>query len=233
MSGAVTRTRMVLFPSASATGWLTDPEATVDPFTGTASPADLIADLLAGPDGFTSRRCETSTGQVLHPHTVLRAALAGHIRRVVLGADNLPINLGRKARVFTGPAREAAKLLAVQCDHLGCNLPADVCEVDHATEWHEGGRTDRDNAGVECGGHNRDKHRKRWRTRRDTHGRMHTIRADGTIMLPVGMRAPIFPDEPGDGPCDDAAATAAQEAMEIAELTRIARARLYQLRRAA
>ena len=168
----------------------------VDPFTGTASPADLIADLLAGPDGFTSRRCETSTGQVLHPHTVLRAALAGHIRRVVLGADNLPINLGRKARVFTGPAREAAKLLAVQCDHLGCNLPADVCEVDHATEWHEGGRTDRDNAGVECGGHNRDKHRKRWRTRRDTGGRMHTIRADGTIMLPVGVRPPVFPDEP-------------------------------------
>ena len=168
----------------------------VDPFTGTASPADLIADLLADPDGFASRRCETATGQVLHPHTVLRAALAGHIRRVVLGADNLPINLGRKARVFTGPAREAAKLLAVQCDHLGCGLPAEVCEVDHATEWHEGGRTDRDNAGVECGGHNRDKHRKRWRTRRDTDGRMHTIRADGTIMLPVGTRPPTFPSEP-------------------------------------
>ena len=172
----------------------------VDPFTGLTSPDELLAELMADPDGLASRRCETSTGQVLHPHTVLRAALAGHIRRAVLGADNLPINLGRKARVFTGPARDAAKLLAVQCDHLGCGLPADMCEVDHSTEWSDGGRTDQDNAGVECGGHNREKHRKRWRTRRDIHGRTHTIRADGTIMLPVGVRPPVFPDEQLDEP---------------------------------
>jgi hypothetical protein len=179
----------------------------VDPFTGTASPTDLIADLLADPDGFASRRCETATGQVLHPHTVLRAALAGHIRRVVLGADNLPINLGRKARVFTGPAREAAKLLAVQCDHLGCGLPAELCQVDHSVEWHEGGRTDQDNASPRCGGHNHEKYRKRWRTRRDTDGRIHTIRADGTIMLPVGVRPPVFPDDADDsGDPDDASA---------------------------
>lgn len=172
----------------------------IDPFTGLASPDELLAELIADPDGLASRRCETSTGQILHPHTVLRAALAGHIRRVVLGADNLPINLGRKARVFTGPAREAAKLLAVQCDHLGCSLPADMCEVDHSTEWSDNGATDQDNAGIECGGHNREKHRKRWRTRRDIDGRMHTIRADGTIMLPVGVRPPVYPDEQVDEP---------------------------------
>jgi hypothetical protein len=170
----------------------------IDPFTGLTSPSDLLAELMADPAGFDSRRCETSTGQALHPHTVLRAALAGHIRRAVLGADHLPINLGRKVRVFTGPARDAAKLLALHCDHPGCDLPADMCEIDHSTEWSADGRTDQDNAGVECGGHNRDKHRKRWRTRRDIHGRTHTIRADGTIMLPVGVRPPTFPDEPSD-----------------------------------
>ena len=168
----------------------------VDPFTGLASPDDLMATLAARPELLDSRRCETSTGQVLDPHTVLRAALAGHIRRAVLGADNLPINLGRKSRVFTGPARQAAMLLAVQCDHLGCGLPAELCQVDHSIEWSDQGRTDQVNAGVECGGHNRDKHRKRWRTRRDTTGRIHTIRADGTIMIPVGVRPPSFPDEP-------------------------------------
>jgi hypothetical protein len=131
---------------------------------------------------------------------VLRAALAGHIRRAVLGADNLPINLGRRARVFTGPARAAAKLLATHCDHPGCGLPADMCEVDHSTEWSDDGRTDQDNAGTRCGSHNRLKHRKRWRTRRDIDGRTHTIRADGTIMLPVGVRPPAFPDEPTDEP---------------------------------
>ncbi len=166
----------------------------IDPFTGLTSPSDLLAELMADPDSLHSLRCETSTGQIIHPHTVLRAALAGHIRRAVLGADNLPINLGRKARVFTGPARDAARLLAVQCDHLGCGLPAEQCEIDHSTGWSEGGPTDQDNAGVECGGHNREKHRKRWQTRRDIHGRTHTIRADGTIMLPVGVRPPVFPD---------------------------------------
>jgi len=168
----------------------------VDPFTGLTSPSDLLAELMADPTTLDTRRCETSTGQTLHPHTVLRAALAGHIRRAVLGADNLPINLGRKVRVFTGPAREAAILLATHCDHPGCGLPADMCEIDHSTEWSANGRTDQDNAGTRCGGHNREKHRKRWRTRRDTDGRTHTIRADGTIMLPVGARPPTFPDEP-------------------------------------
>ena len=167
----------------------------VDPFTGLESPDDLMALLAAKPELLASRRCETSTGQVLDPHTVLRAALAGHIRRAVLGADNVPINLGRKSRVFTGPARHAAMLLAVQCDHLGCGLPAELCQVDHSIEWSEQGRTDQVNAGVECGGHNREKHRKRWRTRRDITGRVHTIRADGTIMLPVGVRPPDFPTE--------------------------------------
>jgi hypothetical protein len=167
----------------------------VDPFTALASPADLLADLTADPHTLAARRCETSTGQILHPHAVLRAALAGHIRRAVLGADNLPINLGRKVRVFTGAARRAAMLLAVQCDHPGCGLPADSCQIDHSTEWSTDGRTDQDNAGVECGSHNRLKTRKRWRTRRDIHGRIHTIRSDGTIMLPVGVRAPVFPDE--------------------------------------
>ncbi len=94
-------------------------------------------------------------------------------------------------------------LLAVQCDHPGCGLPAEVCEVDHSTEWHDDGCTDQVNAGVECGSHNRLKHRKRWRTRRDIHGRTHTIRADGTIMLPVGARPPVFPDDSGDGVPDD------------------------------
>jgi Domain of unknown function (DUF222) len=205
----------------------------VDPFTGLTSPDELLADLMADPGSIGSRRCETSTGQILDPHTVLRAALAGHIRRAVLGADNVPINLGRKARVFTGPARQAAKLLAVHCDHPGCGLPADFCEVDHSTEWSDDGRTDQDNAGVECGSHNRLKHRRRWRTRRDIDGRTHTIRADGTIMLPVGVRPPVFPDDVEDESSADRPITEAEEAIEAAELTELARARARQLRRAA
>jgi hypothetical protein len=176
----------------------------IDPFTGLPSPTSLLTDLVDC-DDLDTRRCETSTGVVLHPHAVLRAALAGHIRRVVLGANAVPINMGRKVRVFTGPARDAAKLLALHCDHAGCGLPADLCQVDHCIGWNQHGTTDQINAGIECGGHNRDKYKKRWRTRRDIHGRIHTIRADGTIILPVGVRPPTFPDEPDQSDQSDAA----------------------------
>lgn len=181
----------------------------VDPFTGVAEPDDLLDDLLADagdcgdvggppdagePGHGDGPRCETSTGVVLHPHEVLRAALAGHIRRVVLGTPSVITNMGRKSRLFTGAAREAAKLLITHCDHPGCDLPADICQVDHAIEWSADGLTDQDNAGVRCGSHNRFKHRQRWRTRRDIHGTTYTIRPDGTIILPVGARPPTFPD---------------------------------------
>lgn len=81
------------------------------------------------------------------------------------------------------------------CEHPGCEFPADWCEVDHAAEWSaDHGRTDQVNAHVRCGAHNREKHRKRWRTRRANDGRTYTVRSDGTIMLPVGARSPAFDD---------------------------------------
>jgi hypothetical protein len=206
----------------------------IDPFTGL--PADdtrtLLRDLLADAAAFAAMRCETSRGTLLHPHDVLRATLAGHIRRVVVDARSVPIDMGRKQRLFTGPAREAAKLLVRHCDHAGCDLPADFCEVDHVEEWNDGGATDQDNAGVRCGHDNREKHRRRTTSRRDIHGRSHTIRADGSIILPVGARPPTFPPEPDDESDDptDAATRAACESIEIAEMTRHARARLRRLR---
>jgi hypothetical protein len=132
----------------------------------------LADELLTDPEAFRSRRCETSTGSAIHPMIALRAVLTGHIRRV------------------TGHARQAAMLLATTCTHPGCRLPARLCEVDHITEWNDGGHTDQANGAVKCGGHNRFKHRERWKTRRDQHGRIYNIRSDGTIVLPVGERAP-------------------------------------------
>jgi len=204
----------------------------IDPFTGlpAGTHRDLLRDLLADPDAFATMRCETSRGTPLHPHDVLRAALAGHVRRVIVDARSVPIDMGRKQRLFTGAARDAARLLVRRCDHAGCDLPADVCDVDHVVEWSDDGRTDQHNAGIQCGHHNRLKHRRRSTTRRDLHGHRYTIRPDGSIILPVGVRPPTFPDEDGDG---DGHVAAAREAIEIAETTRAARARLRRLRRTA
>jgi hypothetical protein len=152
--------------------------------------ATLADELLTDPEAFRSRRCETSTGSAIHPMIALRAALTGHIRRVVVDSDGVVIDYGSKQRLFTGHARQAAMLLATTCTHPGCRLPARLCEVDHITEWNDGGHTDQANGAIKCGGHNRFKHRQRWKTRRDRHGRIYNIRSDGTIVLPVGERAP-------------------------------------------
>lgn len=142
------------------------------------------------PTEWIGRRCETSSGVPIHPILLLKAAMTGHVRRVLIDSDSVVIDRGRATRLFTGEARAAAKLLFQECAHPGCSVKVRYAEVDHIDEWHEGGRTDQRNSAIECKPHNLDKHRERWRTRRDEHGRVFTIRADGTIMLPVGARAP-------------------------------------------
>lgn len=188
----------------------------VDPFTGLPASNTLLDELMTEPAGLNSIRCETDRGVPVHPHDVLRAALAGHVRRVVLDSDGHVVDFGRKKRLFEGPARDAAKLLVRRCQHPGCDLPAGWSHVDHNTEWNELGETNQRNAGVLCAKHNNDKHRHKFRRRRATNGQSYTIRADGTIILPVGARTPRFgdPDDRPDTPD------------EIKEMTNLARERL-------
>ena len=165
----------------------------VDPFTGMARPKDLLDELMSDPTSILDRRCETDTGVPVHPHDVLRAALSGHVRRVVVDSVGTVIDMGRKSRVYTGSARDAAKLLVTRCQHPGCRMPTRWSQVDHSDEWvADNGETTQANSGIECGPHNIEKHRQRWRTRTATNGTTYTIRQDGTIMLPVGARTPEF-----------------------------------------
>lgn len=150
----------------------------------------LVDELRDDPEAFRSRRCETSTGSKIHPIIALQAALTGHIHRVVVDSAGTVIDHGVRQRLFTGDARAAALLLARTCAHPGCRIAAGLCDVDHNDEWHAGGRTDQRNANIECSPHNRFKHRNRWRARRDSCGRIYTLRDDGTIVLPVGEREP-------------------------------------------
>jgi hypothetical protein len=85
------------------------------------------------------RRSETSTGIALLPDVAVKAALTGHVRRVVVDSAGVVINMARKQRLFTGSTREAAKLMAYCCDSRGCDIPATSAEVDHITEWQQDG----------------------------------------------------------------------------------------------
>jgi hypothetical protein len=112
------------------------------------------------------------------------AAFIGRVRRVVRTSDNVVVDLGRRVRCFTGATREAARLQAAiqrlgRCIWPGCRLA--TCQIDHATSWAHGGATNLPNALLMCGHHNRYKTRG-YTTRRDTTGRWHLHRPDGTTI---------------------------------------------------
>jgi hypothetical protein len=135
----------------------------------------------------------------------------------VVDAAGVAIDMGRRRRLFQGPARQAARLLALRCEHPGCELPAELCDIDHADEWTDGGHTDQHNSRIRCNTHNTDKTTHRWQSKRATNGRTYTIRQDDTIMLPVGVRPPTFPNQDDEHPD------------HIAHLTTLTRTRLAAL----
>jgi hypothetical protein len=131
------------------------------------------------PTTVDDRRCETSTGHQIDPADMLAAALCGRVRRVVLDTAGVVIDLGRRARLFTGGARDAVLLGDRWCMWPGCDLRSGRCQTDHTTPWANDGATRPENGGPACGRHNRWKQRG-YNTVRDQTGHWHTYRPDGT-----------------------------------------------------
>lgn len=131
------------------------------------------------PEDVLRRRCETSRGVPLAPTEALAAAIVGSVRRVVTASDGVVLDLGRRRRLFSGPARKAILDLAHHCVWPGCSVPSSRCQVDHLTEWRHEGKTDVANAAPLCGRHNRFKSTG-FRVWRDPAGLWHTVRPDGT-----------------------------------------------------
>ena len=129
------------------------------------------------------RRCETLAGLPVDPFTALAAALVGHVRRVVMDAKGVVIDMGRTQRLFRGSARIAALFQGLRCTWPGCGRSTRV-HIDHIDEWQNDGCTDQVNAGPECSPHNLIK-TQGYRVMRDERGRWHTYRPDGTEIAPV------------------------------------------------
>lgn len=139
--------------------------------------------LIEPTENLLDKRCETTGGVALDPFEVVAASLVGHVRRVVMSADGVPIDLGRRARVFTGGARAAAMLRRRRCVWPGCDVIS--CEVDHRIPWSEGGTTSPNNADPLCRRHNRLK-TAGYQSSYDPRLRRTSIeRADGRTLTPV------------------------------------------------
>ncbi len=127
-------------------------------------------------------RCSTLNGVPLEPVEQFFSSLANEIRRVVINTKGVVIDLGRKARLFTGSARHAAQLQSSHCVWPGCDHPTTRCEIDHLHDHANGGHTNPANGAPLCGFHNRWKQKGFTVTRDPDTGRWRTYRPDGTVI---------------------------------------------------
>ncbi len=125
-------------------------------------------------------RCSTLDGVPLEPVEQFFSSLVNHVRRVIVNTKGVVIDLGRKARLFTGSARLAAQLQSPRCIWPGCDVPTTRCEIDHLHDHAKGGPTNPDNGAPLCGFHNRWKQKGFSTTRDPVTGRWRTYRPDGT-----------------------------------------------------
>jgi hypothetical protein len=169
----------------------THTEAMVAHGLAPASALDAVVD-----PGSAGRRCETSAGTPIHPDDALAASIFGHVRRIVLDGAGVVTDMGRRRRLFTGAARDAAQLSARRCSRRGCTVPAELCDIDHLHDHAKGGATDPINGDPACGTHNRQKNQGYTSSRDRRTGRVIHYRPDGTPLLPAGRSIRSDPDPP-------------------------------------
>ena len=168
-------------PNTDGTGPAVTVEITIDQATF----EHQLEQMLGGepepipPSHAPNRRCPDRQRRVVDPRAAVAASLVGQVRRKVLAADGVVLNMGRRQRLFTGTLREAVLASAAFCTYIGCRIPGHHCEADHLIPYARGGPTDARNGGPACRHHNPLKNNGT-RTMRDAKGLWHTYRPDGT-----------------------------------------------------
>jgi hypothetical protein len=135
-------------------------------------------------------------GGIVSAATARQVACDGELRRYLLDLDGELLDLGRSQRLVTPSLRKAVELRDETCVFAGCGAPAHWCEVHHVIHWLFGGETSLENSGLLCERHHPQVHHG-FRVERDTAGRWHTYRRDGSEILIIRQ-----------APADDAYAAA-------------------------
>jgi hypothetical protein len=106
------------------------------------------------------------------------------VGRIVLGPEGQPLDLGRTARIVPPHLRKAVVERDEACVFAGCGAPHHWCDVHHLIQWIFDGETSLENSGLLCERHHTQVHHG-FRIERDTSGRWHTYRPNGTEILTV------------------------------------------------
>jgi hypothetical protein len=140
---------------------------------------ETVTGVVPEPGRYRDMLCRTQDGAGLDVSEAAPLVFWANLRRVIHDGAGVVIDLGRRQRLFTGSARDAALLLADRCSWPGCDRHVRSCQVDHSVGWKAHGATVPRNAGPMCGPHNRLKHRGNYTTHRDPHGLWTINDADG------------------------------------------------------
>jgi hypothetical protein len=111
-------------------------------------------------------------------------ACDAELRRYLIGPDGELLDLGRSHRLATPGLRKAVELRDEACVFSGCDAPTWWCDVHHVVHWLFGGETSLKNSALLCERHHTQVHHG-FRIERDTAGRWHTYRPDGTEIRTV------------------------------------------------
>lgn len=112
------------------------------------------------------------TGDKISAGRARRLACNAALVPVVLGTASVPVDLGRKQRLFNDPQRTALAARHDTCAADGCERPYSWCELHHWHPWKAGGRSDLRDAVPLCHFHHQRVH--------DT-GFIHARLPDGSV----------------------------------------------------
>jgi hypothetical protein len=129
----------------------------------TAMPADArlpepLFTVLVDYETFAGRICQLANGTVVTPGSLVPWLSDAWIERIVFDTPNRVTNVGVRRRLYTGATRRAIEVRDRECFHEYCDLPADLCQIDHIQPYAAGGPTTHGNGRAACGFHNRQRH---------------------------------------------------------------------------
>lgn len=104
------------------------------------------------------RAAGLDTGDRISAGDARRLACNAGLVPAVLGTGSIPVDLGRRTRLFTDTQRTALATRHDACAADGCERPYAWCELHHWQPWKPGGRSDLANAVPLCNFHHRRVH---------------------------------------------------------------------------
>ncbi|HVB92342.1 MAG TPA: DUF222 domain-containing protein [Acidimicrobiales bacterium] len=110
--------------------------------------------VLVGYETLRGRICQLAQGMALAPGSLVPWLDRAWLERAVFEPGGR-IEVGIRARLFTGGTRRAIEVRDQECTHPYCDEPAHRCQADHIIPYSQGGFTTQDNGRLLCPFHNR------------------------------------------------------------------------------